>query len=252
VLGRFLEFSVCTPDILESLRFYKSLGFSELEIGEVWPHRFAVVSDGDLCIGLHDRTFDAPALTFVNQELAKRARAMSDRGFDFSFLKIADDEFNQLGFKDRDGNAIAMIEARTFSPPGDEVGDSVCGQWFEVTLPARDAMTASIFWAPLAPKVLRAREEPTTHTRFEAGGMSLGVSESIALQQTSLCFKCADRDVIAATVERHGLRHHDFPGFEGAFVALEAPEGTMLYLFDNDFLGELYEVSESDEELPVD
>jgi hypothetical protein len=221
VLGRFLEFSVCTPDILESLRFYKSLGFSELEIGEVWPHRFAVVSDGDLCIGLHDRTFDAPALTFVNQELAKRARAMSDRGFDFSFLKIADDEFNQLGFKDRDGNAIAMIEARTFSPPGDEVGDSVCGQWFEVTLPARDAMTASIFWAPL-------------------------------LQQTSLCFKCADRDVIAATVERHGLRHHDFPGFEGAFVALEAPEGTMLYLFDNDFLGELYEVSESDEELPVD
>jgi hypothetical protein len=30
-------------------------------------------------------------------------------------------------------------------------------------------------------------------------------------------------------------------------MALQAPEGTMLYLFHEDFLGELYEVSESDE-----
>ncbi len=38
-IGRFLEFSVRTPDILESLHFYKTLGFVELEIGDVWPHK---------------------------------------------------------------------------------------------------------------------------------------------------------------------------------------------------------------------
>ena len=38
-----------------------------------------------------------------------------------------------------------------------------------------------------------------------------------------------------------------FPGFEGAFVAIQAPEGTTLYVFEEDFLGEAYEVDESDD-----
>jgi hypothetical protein len=232
---------------LESLGFYKTLGFSELEIGDVWSHRYTVVSDGELCIGLHDRVFASPALTFVHHELAKCARAMSDHGFDFSFLKIDEDVFNELGLADRDGNMITMIEARTFSPGDDDVPDSLCGHWFETTLPARDAMRGGRFWAPLAPQVLRFREEPTTHMRFDAGGMSLGISESIALTSPSLCFRCYDRSRVAAAIEQYGLKHEKFPGFEGAFMALEAPEGTKLFLFDEDFLGEMYEVSESQE-----
>jgi hypothetical protein len=85
-IGKFLEFSVRTPDILESLHFYKTLGFTELEIGEVWTHKYAVVSDGELTIGLHDREFDAPAITFVQQDIAKHARSMTDHGFVFSLI----------------------------------------------------------------------------------------------------------------------------------------------------------------------
>lgn len=247
MLGRFLEFSVQTPDILDSLGFYKALGFNELSIGDVWSHKYAVVSDGDLCIGLHDRVFDSPALTFVRSKLAKRARAMTDHGFDFSFLRLDEDVFNELGFVDRDGHMVTMIEARTFSPPDDDVGDSLCGRWFEITLPAKDAMRAGRFWAPLAPKVLRIREEPTTHMRFDAGGMALGLSESIALDRPGLCFKCRDRERLEEAVEKHGFRSQRYPGFEGAFSVIEAPEGTRLYMFDEDFLGELYVVDESGE-----
>jgi hypothetical protein len=117
LLGRFLEFSVRAPDLLESLAFYKTLGFAELTIGDVWKHRYAVISDGELCIGLHDLEFDSPALTFVHPDVAKHARAMADHGYDFRYLKADRDEFNQLGFADRDGHMIAMLEARTFSPP---------------------------------------------------------------------------------------------------------------------------------------
>ena len=42
-LGRYLELSVYTPDIIESLGFYKLLGFSELEIGDVLPGVVRVV-----------------------------------------------------------------------------------------------------------------------------------------------------------------------------------------------------------------
>jgi len=245
MLGKFLEFSVFAPSILESLGFYKSIGFTELETGDVWSHPYAVVSDGDICIGLHDREFDAPAIAFVQQDLARHARSMTDHGFNFSFLRVNEDVFNELGFKDRDGNMVTLVEARTFSPVPDDLEDSFCGSWFELTLPARDAMNAGLFWAPLAPTLLRLREEPTTHMRFATSGMALGLSESIALKGPALCFKCHDKNALNELVERNGIPSEKFPGYEGAFRVLQAPEGTRLYLFEEDFLGEAYVVDES-------
>ncbi|TFG39653.1 MAG: hypothetical protein E4H42_05615 [Chromatiales bacterium] len=244
-IGRFLEFSVRTPDILESLHFYKTLGFVELEIGDMWSHKYAVVSDGELNIGLHDRVFDAPAITFVQQNIAKHARTMSDHGFEFSFMQLDEDAFNELGFADRDGNMVTMLEARTFHLSEDANKDSLCGKWFELTLPVRDALAAGRFWAPIAPALLEMREEPTTHLRFDADGVALGLSESIAITAPSLCFKCPDRHGLMGLLEQQGMKFEKFPGFEGAFVAIHAPEGTTLYAFEEDFLGEKYEVDES-------
>jgi hypothetical protein len=246
-LGRFLEFSVQTPDIIESLGFYKMLGFTELEIGDVWPHKYAVISDGALSIGLHDRDFHAPTITFVQADLAKRARSMSDHGFDFNVMHLNEDEFNRLGFVDRDGHQLTMVEARTFSRGNEFDSDSACGSFFELSLPVRDAVRTARLWASVAPSLLRMREEPTVHMRFDAGSVPVGLSESIALSGPSLCFKCYDKDALAHLIERLGFEHETFPGFEGAFVALKAPEGTMLYMFDEDFLGETYEVDESDD-----
>lgn len=248
LLGRFLEFSIPTSDIIESLGFYKLLGFQELKVGEVWKHKYAVVSDGVLNIGLHERKYDRPALTFVHRDLARQARSMSDHGFHFEYLKINPDIFNEIGFYDRDEHLVTMIEARTFSPADEFLNDSICGSWFEVTLPVRDAMRAAQFWAPLAPELQRLREEPTTHMRFNAGGVPLGLSESIALNGPSLCFRCDDQDRVWTSIAQHGFKFKEFPGFEGALMALRSPEGTMLYLFDQDFLGELIVVAEADED----
>ena len=235
------------PDSLDSLGFYKTLGFTELEIGDVWSHKYSVVSDGALSIGLHDRDFDAPAITFVHPDLARHARSMTDHGFDFSFMQVDEDVFNELGLADRDGHRVTMVEARTFNAGDEFDNDSLCGAWFEICLPVRDAVRSARFWASVAPNLLRMREEPTTHMRFDAGGAALGLSESIALDGPSLCFRCPDKDALLALVEKHGLPHQEYPGFEGAFVVITAPEGTMLYAFDEDFLGETYEVAESDD-----
>ncbi len=244
-LGHFLEFSVQTPDILESLHFYKTLGFTELESGDVWSHKYTVVSDGELNVGLHDREFESPAIAFVQPDLARHARSMADHGFNFNFLRLDEDVFNELGFADRDGHMVTMLEARTFNVSEDAENDSLCGSFFELTLPVRDALRAARFWAPIAPNLLEMREEPTTHMRFEADGIPLGLSESIALHAPSLCFKCRDRSTLMQQLDARGLDYRKFPGFEGAFAAIIAPEGTTLFVFDEDFLGEAYEVDES-------
>ncbi len=245
VIGRFLEFGVRTPDILESLHFYKSLGFTELECADVYSHKYAVVSDGELCIGLHDCDFDSPAITYVQADLAKHARSMTDHGFDFTFLHLDEDVFNTLGFRDRDDHPVTMVEARTFHMSEEAENDSLCGSWFELTLPVRDTVRAAQFWAPIAPALLQMREEPTVHMRFDATGVALGLSESIALRAPSLCFRCQDRETLMALLDQRGFDYEKFPGFEGAFVAIRAPEGTTLFVFEEDFLGEAYEVDES-------
>jgi len=244
-LGRFLEFSVKTPNILESLGFYTMLGFSELEIGDMWPHKYAVVSDGVLCIGLHELEVDAPTITYVQQDLARHARSMADHGFDFSFMQLSENAFNELGLSDRDGHRVSMLEARTFSRGAEDDRDSSCGTWFELSLPTRDAVHAALFWASVAPVMLSMREEPTVHMRFDACGAAVGLSENTALQAPSLCFRCHDKTALMAVIEHHGLDHEMGPGFEGAFVTIKAPEGTRLFVFDQDFLGEAYEVDES-------
>ena len=244
-IGRFLEFSVEAPNILESLHFYRTLGFTELESNDVLSHKYAVVSDGELNIGLHSKKFKSPALTFVQQDLAKHARSMTDSGYDFDFLRLDEDVFNELGFCDRDGHAVTMVEARTFHMSEDAENDSACGSWFELTLPARDTVRAAQFWAPIAPTLLQMREEPTMHMRFDATGVALGLSESIALEGPSLCFRNPDRKGFMELVQQRGFDFEKYPGYEGAFVAIKAPEGTMLYVFEEDFLGESYEVDES-------
>ena len=114
--------------------------------------------------------------------------------------------------------------------------------WFELSLPVRDAVHSARFWASVAPNLLRMREDPTTHMRFDAGSAFLGLSESIALKSPSLCFRCHDRDALMHAIEKHDLPYEKFPGYEGAFLVLKAPEGTMLYAFDEDFLGDTYQV----------
>ena len=94
------------------------------------------------------------------------------------------------------------------------------------------------------------REEPTIHLRFDATGVALGLSESIALDGPSLCFRNPDRQGLMALLQQRGFAFEKFPGFEGAYVAITAPEGTTLYVFEEDFLGEAYEVDESGD--PID
>ena len=243
-IGRFLEISVQAGNVPESLSFYKTLGFNELQTGDIWSHKYGVVSDGALCIGIHDREFESPALTFVQHDLARHARSMADHGFDFSFMRLDEDSFNEIGVNDRDGHLITMVEARTFHADEESDDDSACGTWFEFTLPVRDAMRAAQFWGPVAGAILTMREEPTMHMRFDAGGIALGLSESIALEHPSLCFKCRDKAALKKIVEARGLSYKKFPGFEGAFGVLTAPEGTQLYVFEEDFLGESIEVDE--------
>ena len=60
--GKFLEFSVPTPDIQASLNFYCELGFCELSVRDVRDYHYGVVTDGRIAIGLHAGGLDQDSI----------------------------------------------------------------------------------------------------------------------------------------------------------------------------------------------
>ena len=235
MLGRFLEISIPSSSVARSLAFYQALGFTELSAGDAFRTQYAVVSDGHLCIGLHGQEFARPTLTFVYPNLASHARTLADIGINFTFKKLGEDQFNEVGFEDVDGNLVSLQEARSFSPPDDSTHASALGDWLELSLPVRDLPAAARYWAPLAPSILSFRESPTPHLRFAAAGAPMGLTLSEAVKQASLSFICRDRAQLEEVLEARQIEIETNPGFENAFGLLRAPEGTTIFLFESDF-----------------
>ncbi|MBT8130728.1 MAG: hypothetical protein KJO35_00535, partial [Gammaproteobacteria bacterium] len=149
MIGRFLELGLQTENILESIGFYEDLGFSQLNVGDIWQHPYAVLSDGNIHIGLHQAPLHVPMITFVLPDLAQELDDLRSRGIDFESAITSDDRFNELLFADPDDNGIRIVESRTFSPPPFDRADSACGRFREITLSVRDLDTAAAFWQRL-------------------------------------------------------------------------------------------------------
>jgi catechol 2,3-dioxygenase-like lactoylglutathione lyase family enzyme len=147
MLGRFLEFSIPTPDIGASLAFYERLGFSQAEVGEAWPHPYAVLTDGRLYLGLHQSNLSEAVLTFVRPDLRKSLPLIERQGVEFEYQHLGDDVFNEVAWRDPSGQLLRLVEARTFSPSKRLASaQSSCGYFREIALPAHDRETAKEFW----------------------------------------------------------------------------------------------------------
>ncbi len=147
MIGRFLEFSIATPDIRDSLNFYAKLGFTQAGVGEAWGHAYAVVTDGRICLGLHQEHFPGPSITFVKPDLLRHLAVLEKLGIEFEFRHLGNDVFNEIGWRDPSGQLIRLVEARTFSPAKRTARDlSLCGYFLEIALPAADREAAKHYW----------------------------------------------------------------------------------------------------------
>jgi catechol 2,3-dioxygenase-like lactoylglutathione lyase family enzyme len=148
VLGRFLEVSVAAPDVPASLAFYESLGFVQAVTGDARSHAYAVVTDGRLCLGLHGAGVDVPTLAWVHPDLAAHAPRLQALGIVLESARLGDEELHELAFLDPSGQRVALLEARTFSPPA-ATQPSRLGYFEEYGIPTMDLEAASRFWDTL-------------------------------------------------------------------------------------------------------
>jgi catechol 2,3-dioxygenase-like lactoylglutathione lyase family enzyme len=238
MLGRFLEVSVQAPSALESLEFYQRLGFSSAEVGETWSHPYGVVTDGRLCIGLHQYEFASPSLTFVKPDLWRNLADLEAQGIEFEFRKLGENVFNEAGFRDPNGVMVTMIEARTFSPPArDPVEVSACGYFAEFGIPSADTEAAKRFWEQLGFVAVEEFERPFRRIALTSDFLDLGLYDTRDLRSPVLTFVDPEMPARIAQIAKLGLepsprlpRSFD-PETAAMFVA---PEGTTLLLITGD------------------
>jgi catechol 2,3-dioxygenase-like lactoylglutathione lyase family enzyme len=234
VLGRFLEFSLATPDIQASLDFYTRLGFSQAEVGEAWPHPYAVVTDGRICLGLHQAAIPAPSMTFVKPGLLKHLESLEGLGLEFEFLHLGNDVFNEVGWFDPAGQLVRLVEARTFSP-SKRVGTdtSRCGYFLEIALPAPDLEASKAYWEQCGFVGMEESDDRLPHVTCTSDFIDLGLYDPSHLRRSTLRFEVDDVGGTLARLAEVGISptgEIPHPLRQSPAAVLIAPEGTPILL----------------------
>jgi hypothetical protein len=187
MLGRFLEVALHAPAILESWHFYQRLGFASATVGEIWPHRYAVVTDGRIALGLHDRGVDAPLLSYVLPDLARHLARLEARGIEFESRTVGDAGFNAAVFAAPDGQRVRLLEARTYSPPEGAL-PSLLGWFEEYAVPVGDLGAAREFWEGCGFVTAAEDASPWPHLALTSDSLNIGLHDTRELKAPTLVF----------------------------------------------------------------
>jgi hypothetical protein len=231
--GRFHELSISTPNILASLDFYEGLGFWQAPTGDVWPHPYAVVTDGRIALGLHQKP-DFAALTFIDPDLAALADSLGAAAVPLKLRQTDPEVFNRIEFDDPSGQNIRMLAARTFSPADrSEDQDSRLGYLAHYSMPARDPPAVAHFWEALGFVAMPQDEDPYKHQSLTSDGIDLALHSPRLLPAPALVFCEEDMAERIGRLRQSGVSFAT-PLPRGLAAAgnalLEAPEGTLLLL----------------------
>jgi catechol 2,3-dioxygenase-like lactoylglutathione lyase family enzyme len=238
VLGNFHEISLETADIRASVEFYEQLGFCQATTTDTWSHPYGVLTDGRIFLGLHQRRFASPAVTFVHPGVAALATELDTRGISLTTCHIEPEVFNEIGFRDPFGQSISVLEARTYSPVArSPVKTSLCGYFDELSMPVAQFETAKEFWEPLGFVATDESDVPYVHLPLTSDHLNIAFHRPRTLDRPMLVFSAPDMSARLARLRELGVTFSDelprgLNASENAVI--EAPEGTPLVLLQSE------------------
>lgn len=238
MLGRFHEISIATADIRASVEFYERLGFTQAATTDTYTHPYGVLTDGRVFLGLQQRRFPAPALTFVHAEVAAFADELEARGIKLDFRRLGDEVFNEIGFQDPFGQPVLVLEARTYSPVARRAEDtSLLGYFTEYSMPATKFAVAKDFWEPLGFVATEEPDAPYAHLPLTSDHLDVAFHQPRTLDRPMLVFRDPGMRERLLRIREQGVKESpELPrGLPAAANALvETPEGTAILLLEGE------------------
>ncbi|HEY2416992.1 MAG TPA: hypothetical protein VGH84_03675 [Steroidobacteraceae bacterium] len=234
MFGRFLEFAIATRDIAASVQFYERLGFAQLPTNDVWPHRYGVLSDGRIHLGLHECAMPSPSVCFVLPELARARAGLLAAHIEPEFSRLGEDQLHQLRLRDPAGQAVTLLEARTYSPAAPpNGGESLCGYFSHLSLPQPEFEPARAFWERGGFVALPELEQPYVHLPLTSDKLDLAFHRPRTFDAPLLVFECGDlepRRLRLASLNIALSNQLPRAATAAGSLLIEAPEGTLLWI----------------------
>jgi len=235
MIGRFHEISVHAPNVLASIAFYERLGFTQVTTGEAWPYPYAVVTDGRLAIGLHERELlQSPLPAFVLPDLRQHLPEFERLGIEIVDRRLGNDVFNEASFEAAGGQMIRLLEARTYSPSQRAPGEMSRLGWFEeFALPVADVKQAQQFWEQLGFVPAEEGDEPYPHIGLTSDSLNVALLHAGVLNRPALIFTDPAMSARISALADAGIESaRRLPGNldPSRHALLIAPEGTQLLL----------------------
>jgi hypothetical protein len=234
MFGRFLEIGIATLDIVASVQFYERLKFSQLITTDAWKHRYGVLGDGRVQLGLHEREIPSPAPTFVLPELQNSLPRLLRAHLEPELTDFGAESLHRVLLRDPGGNPVTLLEARTHSPAAHgTTAESLCGYFSHLSLPQSDFEAARNFWESGGFVALPEVDSPYPHLPLTGDCLNLAFHQRRTFDAPLLVFECEDISGTAARLRDLGvpLSAHRPRGVERArSVLIETPETTALLL----------------------
>lgn len=232
-IGRFLEIAVATQDVAAALAFYEPLGFVQAPVGEAWPHAYAVVTDGRLSLGLHSADIESPLPTWAAPNLRECLATLQAFGIEAEDVRLDDLSLNQAVIRAPSGQALRLLEARTFSPPALAAGyESALGYFEEVAVGSDDLAVSSRFWESLGFVAFDPTPGPPAKVVASSRDLNLGLVDG-DLPAPLLCFTAVDMPGRISSLRDRGyaFARRVPAGFDAQGSAvLQAPDGVQILL----------------------
>jgi catechol 2,3-dioxygenase-like lactoylglutathione lyase family enzyme len=235
--GTFHEVSIACADVRAAVEYYERLGFSQASTTDSFAHPYGVLSDGRLSLGLHGRPGPSPVLTFVRPQIARWVPEFTAAGIELTRCRLGDEVFNEIGFSDPFGHAVAVLEARTYSPVARAAADaSLCGDFAHLSLPAADFAAAQAFWEPLGFVAAAQAEEPYPCLELTSDHLDIAFHPPRVCARAMIVFRAPDMHARLARLRALGLALGAAPaGYApGSNARAESPDGTPLLLLEGE------------------
>jgi hypothetical protein len=194
MLGDLLEFGVAADPIAAALDSYQRMGFQSVPVGDIVTEPYAVLAAGGLHLGLRAHAPSGPVPTFVRPDLKAHRRALRHAGVDIELAELADDQFHRLSFRDPNGQAVILLEARTFAPAdATSAAPCLCGRFLELSVATRSCDRSQQFWSALGFAPVARGEAPYPWLRLAGHGLVIGFHETAPFP-AGLTFRSANLD----------------------------------------------------------
>lgn len=244
ILGEITAITIATPDLEESLQFYKKLGFYEVLRAD-WPFPWIQLSDGALLMMLRKDAKPYLALTYYVKDIDKVATGLAEKGIAFlqepkkgdmlkRYLLLSPDGLNISlvniveGFTQPKGPGMLQMNPQDYFKPEKYV-NKTAGLYGELAHPVADLEKSIAFWQLLGFTAVSKFTTPYPWAILTDGLAIVGLHQTRSFSYPAITYFAADMKDKIAKLKKSGIGDYSERG--PGNIVLTTPEQQRINLF---------------------